>query len=771
MLDFYSAPAFEKAFTYTGTDLGATWSPDATQFRLWAPTAFHAEVCLYRSGDPRDGDCLSKVAMELDVQGTWFVEIPGDLCGCYYTYLVDREGQWVESADPYGKASGINGHRSMVVNLKSTDPEGWNLDSDPHADAPITDAIISEVHIRDISAHSSSGILNKGKFLGLAEEKTATKSGKPTGLTHLKRLGVTHIQLMPVFDFSSVDENHPDSYNWGYDPAQFFVPEGSYASDAGDGAVRIQELKKMIHELHKNGLSVVMDVVFNHVHRLNSFPFQRIIPGYFSRIFPDGYVSNGSCCGNDTASERSMVKKYITDCVVYWVREYHIDGFRFDLAGLLDTQTLQAVMDAVHQTHPNVLFYGEGWKMDTHPTKWDTLLATQENAGVLPHFAFFNDTIRDQLRGSVFDNGPTGFATGGYFHKPTLEACFMGDPYWAASPSQVINYVSCHDNHTLYDRVCIAAPKGSAEERASRSRLAGAFVLLSQGVPFFLAGEEMLRSKAIQKSEYDGNSYRSGDKVNAIRWNTLSKRENRETLSYYRGLIAFRKAHPCLRCTTAEEISRTVHPLPCDGERSVLFSLADSEEELVIGFNGNLDSISIDLPEGIWQVNIMGKHAGTKCLDTVSGKITLPPLSTAALSRKRTYKLVEVVAALIWEKDKFLICQRPAHKARGLLWEFVGGKVEKGETFPQALVRECQEELAITLDVGEQFMQVVHQYPDILIRLTLFHCTIARGVPQLLEHKEMKWIHPSQVDDFDFCPADTDILAEIKQQYGTRPPL
>ena len=771
MLDFYSAPAFEKAFTYTGNDLGATWSPDATQFRLWAPTAFHAEVCLFRSGNPQDGNCFFKASMEPDVQGTWIAEVPGNLSGCYYTYLVEREGQWVESADPYGKASGINGYRSMVINLEDTDPDGWESDSDPHAGSPITDAVISEVHIRDISAHTSSGIPEKGKYAGLCQENTATKTGKPTGLSHLKRLGITHIQLMPVFDFSSVDENFPDSYNWGYDPAQFFVPEGSYASDAENGAVRIRELKELIHQLHQNGLSVVMDVVFNHVHRLDSFPFHRIVPGYFSRIFSDGFVSNGSCCGNDTASERSMVRKYITDCVLFWVEEYHIDGFRFDLAGLLDTQTLQAVMDTVHQAHPNVLFYGEGWKMDTHPTKSDTILATQENAGLLPQFAFFNDTIRDQLRGSVFDNGPTGFAAGGYFHRPTLEACFMGDPYWATSPAQVINYVSCHDNHTLYDRICIAAPQASAEERAARSRLAGAFVLLSQGVPFFLCGEEMLRSKAIRKGEYDGNSYCAGDSVNAIRWSSLSKRENRETLSYYRGLIAFRKAHPCLRCTTAEEVYRTVHPLPCVGERSVLFSVADSEEELIIGFNGNLDSITIDLPEGDWQINILGKRAGTKCLETVTGALDLPALSAVALSRKRAQKLVEVVAALIWEKDKFLICQRPAHKARGLLWEFVGGKVEKGETFPQALIRECQEELAITLDVGEQFMQVVHRYPDILIRLTLFHCTIAQGIPKLLEHNDMRWIHPSEVDSFDFCPADTDILEEIKRKYGSRPPL
>ena len=341
----------------------------------------------------------------------------------------------------------------------------------------------------------------------------------------------------------------------------------------------------------------------------------------------------------------------------------------------------------------------------------------------------------------------------------------MGDPYWSSSPSQVINYVSCHDNHTLYDRICIAAPQASAEERAARSRLAGAFILMSQGIPFFLCGEEMLRSKAIRKGEYDGNSYCSGDSVNAIRWSSLSKRENRETLSYYRGLIAFRKAHPCLRCTTAEEISRTVHPLPCNGERSVLYSLADSEEELVICFNGNQDSISVELPDGSWQINILGKKAGVKSLGTISGKVDLPPLSALAVSRKRAQKLVEVVAALIWEKDKFLICQRPAYKARGLLWEFVGGKVEPGETREQALVRECREELAVTVSVGDVFMEVVHEYPDLTVHLTLFHATIAEGEPQKLEHNDIRWITPAEISQYDFCPADQEILREIIRKY------
>ena len=657
----------------------------------------------------------------------------------------------------------------MILDLESTNPEGWEQDRNPHAGEPITDAVIYELHVRDLSTHRSSRIKNKGKFLGLTETRKKTRTKQPTGLDHIKNLGVTHVHLLPVYDFGFTDESLPNpQYNWGYDPVNFNVPEGSYATDPFNGAVRVKEMKQMVKTLHDNGISVVMDVVYNHVHDAGSFCFNRIVPGYFSRIQSDGTYSNGSCCGNDTASERSMVRKYIVDSVKYWADEYHIDGFRFDLVGLIDTQTIQKVMKTVHNTHPDVIFYGEGWHMDTQLTKPGYLLATQSNAGELPGFSFFNDTIRDLLRGSIFDDRAPGFVSGEESSKDLLERSFMGAPSWALQPSQSVNYVSCHDNHTLLDRIALAVPEASPEELAKRSKLAAAFTILSEGVPFFQAGEEMLRTKPARKGKFDHNSYRSPDRVNSLKWDTLDQELYQKNVAYYQGLIAFRKAHPSLRLASAQEVARKVHPIRYPNPHVTAFRVEETQEELLLVFNGDTRTVHVPLPEGTWKIVIQDDIAGTRCLAEAEGTVDVSALTTMALVQK---KPVDVVAALIWEKDKFLICQRPANKTRGLLWEFVGGKVEPGETLPQALMRECAEELAINVEVGKPFMQVVHQYPDMLIRLTLFHCTIPSGYPQALEHVALEWIHPSQTDLYEFCPADTDILTEIKKCYEKRKPL
>jgi len=768
MYEQYTAEGFETERTYTGSDLGAVWSPERTRFRLWAPTAQEVNINLYRSGDPYQQDLLEQLRMTPGVGGTWTAEKAGDLNGVYYTYLVMVGGQVCEVCDPYARTTGVNGVRAMVLDLAATDPVGWREDTDPHAGAGITDAVIYELHVRDLSMHRSSHIQNKGKFLGLTETGTRTKGGAPTGLDHIRGLGVTHVQLLPVFDYGFTDESRrAPQYNWGYDPVNFNVPEGSYASDPNNGAVRVREMKQMVRCLHENGLSVVMDVVYNHVYDARNFCFNQIVPGYFSRISHAGIYSNGSCCGNDTATERSMVRKYIVDSVKYWAEEYHIDGFRFDLAGLIDIQTIQQVMQTVHTTRPNVLFYGEGWSMPTAMTLPGYALAVQANSAKLPGFAFFNDTLRDLLRGSVFDHTALGYACGASCAKDSLEACFMGIPLWAAQPEQCINYVSCHDNHTLFDRITLAAPDAPWDVRIKMNNLAAAFCILSQGVPFFQAGEEMLRTKPGKKG-FDSNSYRSPDRVNALRWEDLDKAEYAGTAAYYRGLIAFRKAHPSLRLTTREAVWEKVHPVPFENPLVCGFRIDEGTTELYAVFNADTRRVSVPLPEGTWQIHIRDGCAGTQSLGSAEGSTEINPHSALVLSRK---KPVEVVAGLIWEKDKFLICQRPAHKARGLLWEFAGGKVEPGETLQQALVRECIEELAVTVSVGNQFMQVVHEYPDMLIRLTLFHCFIPSGFPQALEHNDLRWIHPSQTDQFDFCPADTDILKEIKRLYGKNAPL
>jgi len=769
MYDLYSSHTFEENYTYTGLDLGAVWSPAKTTFRLWAPTAEEVTVNLYRSGNPGADDLIGQLHMHPDTKGTWTAERMGDLNGIYYTYLVLVDSHICEACDPYARATGVNGERAMVIDLNSTDPEGWENDRNPHAGESITDAVIYELHIRDLSTHRSSRIRNKGKYLGLTETNKKTKTGRPTGLDHMKDLGITHVHLLPVYDFGFTDESRRSpQYNWGYDPVNFNVPEGSYSTDPFNGAVRVREMKQMIQALHKNGISVVMDVVYNHVYSGRDFCFNKIVPGYFSRIDSNGVYSNGSCCGNDTASERTMVRKYIVDSVKYWADEYHIDGFRFDLVGLIDVQTIHEIIKTVHKTHPDVIFYGEGWHMHTELTKPGYELATQNNAGKLPRFSFFNDTIRDLLRGSIFDNTAPGFVCGEHSSKDLLEASFMGAPSWALHPSQSINYISCHDNNTLFDRMALAAPEAPEETLIRMNNLAAAFNILSLGVPFFQAGEEILRTKPSKKDRFDHNSYRSPDRVNSIKWETLDQEPYQKNADYYKGLIRFRKAHPSLRISQRKDAVRKVHSVRYPNPHVTAFRVEEDSQELFLIFNADTRSVYVPLPEGKWNIMIRDNTAGTQSLGSAESAVQVSAISAMVLVQE---KPIDVVAALIWEKDKFLICQRPANKTRGLLWEFVGGKAEPGETLEQALMRECAEELAITVDVGKQFMQVIHQYPDILIRLTLFHCTIPSGFPQALEHNAMEWIHPSQIDNYEFCPADTDILKELKRRYEKRKPL
>lgn len=769
MYEEYSTSAFEEAYTYTGNDLGAFWSPEGTTFRVWAPTAEQVRVAFYHSGYPEDNYPHHVFPMEKSTQGTWVLECPGCWHNLYYTYLVTVEGCTREATDPYGIASGPNGYRSYVSDFSGVDPDGWDSDRDPNGGNPITDAIIYELHVRDFSMRRSGRISNHGKYPALTKNGRTTSQGAVTGLDHIKNLGVTHIHLMPIFQYGYTNEciGKPQ-YNWGYDPVLFNVPEGSYSTDPFDPLVRIREVKEMVKGLHDNGLSVIMDVVYNHVYDAESFNFNRIVPGYFSRIDSEGNYSNGSCCGNDTASERSMVRKYIVDSVNYWADAYHIDGFRFDLAGLLDVQTLQEVIRTVHERHPNVIFYGEGWQMNTRLTKPALPLAVQENAYLLPGFAFFSDNIRDMLRGSIFDSSAPGFVSGGYASREDLENNFMGMPAWAPQPCQCVNYVSCHDNNTLFDRITLAAPEASFETRVKMNNLAAAFSLLSQGVPFFLAGEEMLRTKQNHAGRFLDNTYRAPDLINSLKWETLNQKEYQDTVAYYRGIIALRKAHPVLRLQTREAVQNAVHPIRYPNERVATFHITGQGEELFILFNSDTRDVTVPLPEGIWEIHALGNRAGTDSLGSAQDSMVVPAISTLFLSRKAP---VDVVAALIWEKDKFLICQRPANKARGLLWEFVGGKVEPGETKEQALARECAEELAISVDVGSPFMEVDHRYPDIHIRLTLFHCTIPTGQPQALEHNDIRWIHPSQIDAYRFCPADEEILEALKKTYENRQPL
>ena len=637
MTELYSTEEFERKYTYSGSDLGARWTREKTSFRLWAPTAKSVTINLYKSGNPGVEDRIRQIVMQPAVAGTWTAVAEGDLHGIYYTYTVELEEGIREACDPYARATGVNGHRAMILDLRSTDPRGWESDRNPNAGRSITDAVIYELHVRDLSTDPSSGIANKGKFLGVIEEGTRTPGGIPTGLDHIKSMGITHLHLLPSYDYGSVDEAHPEipQFNWGYDPVNFNVPEGSYATDPFHGEIRVKEMKQMVQGLHKNGISVIMDVVYNHVYDGDSFCFNRIVPEYFSRTHY-GHYSNGSGCGNDTASERSMVHKYIVDSVLYWADEYHIDGFRFDLVGLIDVDTINELVSAVRAKHPDVIFYGEGWSMGTELTKPDVAMATQYNAYMTPNFAYFSDTLRDVLRGSVFDDRAYGYVAGAWGQEDLVKKCFMGHPDWCPSPTQTINYASCHDNMSLFDRLTQSVPGADFAERVRMNNLAAAIYLLSQGVPFMQAGEELLRSKPLPGGGFEHNSYRSPDSVNSIKWSDLHKDAYAASADYYRGLIAFRKAHPTLRLTTEAAVREQLHALEGLESNVVGFHLRGSVDDpataIIVLFNPNKTPTTVELPKGRWNVCIADQTAGTASLMCVEGGISVAPISATVLT-------------------------------------------------------------------------------------------------------------------------------------------
>lgn len=646
MPNVYSTEEFEAAYTYTGDDLGATYSKEGTTFKLWAPTAEAAYVNLYESGTPGSDKPYKVLVMEPAEKGIWVLTKDGDLSGVYYTYSVVIDEKTIEACDPYARTTGVNSKRAMVIDLRATDPIGWENDTNPHAGEGINDAIIYELQMRDFSTSKESGIKNVGKYLSFTELGTTTSGGASTGIDHLTDLGVTHIHLMPFYDFGSVNETYTyeNLYNWGYDPVNYNVPEGSYSTDPYHGEVRVNETKQMVQALHNQGLSVVMDVVYNHVYSANDFCINKLVPGYFSRIDEDGSYSNGSGCGNDTASERSMVKKYIVDSVNYWADEYHIDGFRFDLVGLLDIETVNEIVETVHKKHPDVIFYGEGWTMNTKVTKDGYTMATQQSSGKTPNFAYFNDTMRDGLKGNVFNTGEVGYVSGAINQEKTITNSFMAAVNWCNSPAQTINYAACHDNLTLYDRIRVSRPDASEEDVVRMNNLAAAVYMLSEGVPFIMAGEELLRSKPNGDGTFNSNSYASGDEINSIRWEALEDERVKQVYEYYKGLIAFRKAHKALRLDNAEDVNRLVSPVENLDKNVVGFDISgdvegEEAEELFIIYNANEEATSVTLPEGKWNLYVNGQAAGTEAIETkVSGTITVEPISAMVFVKKGQIK-------------------------------------------------------------------------------------------------------------------------------------
>lgn len=632
---------------YTGNDLGAVYSPKMTRFKVWAPEAESVKLNLYKQGE---GDNLiEQHIMKKSANGTYVFEKQGDCNGIYYTYTVVNHGEEQEAVDPYTKAAGVNGQRGMVINLAKTNPQGFELDGYRNPEH-ITDAIIYEGSVRDFTMDESSGVFHNGKFLGLTEANTTNHFGEATALDYISGLGVTHVQILPAFDFETVDEkNQKAQYNWGYDPDNYNVPEGSYAVSPYDGAVRIQEMKQMVLALHSRGIGVIMDVVFNHTYRRDDSNLQKIVPGYYYRSDETGYT-NGSGCGNEVASDRPMVQKLIVDSLIYWAKEYHIDGFRFDLMGVLDIDTMNVIAERLKEIRPDIYLYGEGWNGGPSSLA-EEKRAFKASAKKMPGIGMFNDDIRDTIKGSVFYDDHLGFVNGGTHLENALRYGITGavahpqvdyDAYgskpWAKEPGQSINYVSCHDNYTLWDKLSVSCPEASEEKKKAMNRLCAAIVFTSQGVPFIQAGEEFLRSKPLpEKKGFAENSYNMPDAVNSIKWDNIH--EYPDVIAYYKGLMALRKAHPVFRMQSEAEMTQNLCFLSDTPENVVAYLLKgkgadDTPENILVIFNGNDEEILYNLPEGKWKILVDDKTAGADGKKNISEKADVKPLSALVLEKE-----------------------------------------------------------------------------------------------------------------------------------------
>lgn len=583
---------------YTGNDLGLTYSARQSIFRIWAPTAQEAKLFLYDSSSNQE---MASFNMKKDKGGTWVLVLQGDKKDLRYSFRVKIDNAWQNNiTDPYIKAADVNGQHGIILDLKKTNPAGWGKDISPYFKNK-TDAIIYELHIRDVSIAANSGILNKGKFIGLIEAGTKNKDGLSTGLDHLKELGVTHIHLLPFFDFNSVDESKPGKaqYNWGYDPLNYNVPEGSYSSNANDGITRIKEFKQLVQAFHKNGLRVVMDVVYNHTALTEQSNFNQLVPGYYYRQTKDGNFSNATACGNETASERPMMRKLILESMKYWVQEYHIDGFRVDLMGVHDIETMNIVSKELHKIKPGILLYGEGWTAGASPLP-DSLRAIKKNVSKLDRIAVFSDDIRDGIKGSVFEYNDKGFASGKAGMEESIKfgivaACKhpqvnyskvnYSKAAYAKEPYQTISYAECHDNHVLWDKLVISAKDATEAERKEMHKLALSIVLTSQGISFLHAGTEFLRSKKGVE-----NSFNSPDSINAVDWDLKSK--NKDVFDYVQYLIKMRKEHPAFRMNTAKEIAANIKFRENAEAGTVVYEIigktvADKWKKILVCFNGS----------------------------------------------------------------------------------------------------------------------------------------------------------------------------------------
>jgi pullulanase len=622
------------------SDLWVSYSKEFTEFKIWNPDATAVRLHLYEAGD--GGDKLATFELEKDKKSIWRITHQGDLSGKYYTYQVNMDDQWLnETPGIYAQALGVNGRRAMVVDLKKTNPKGWQNDIGPKLEKP-NDAIIYEMHVRDFTIHPASGIVNKGKYTGLIEKGAKGENGVVTGLDHLIEMGITHVHLLPSFDFASIDETELDKpqFNWGYDPQNYNVPEGSYSTNPYKAEVRIAEFKQMIQSFHKAKIGVILDVVYNHTGGLiNNSNFNLEYPGYYYRHWDDGNLSDAAACGNETASDKEMMRKYIVESVSYWAREYHIDGFRFDLMAIHDIETMNAVTTALRAINPNILIYGEGWTAGDSPLPYERR-ALKAHTYQMEEVSAFSDDIRDAIKGSVFDDMSTGFVSGAPYTEESVKFGIIGcidhpqvdmarvnysDKAWAKNPWQSVQYVSCHDNHTLFDKLSISVPNRESSDIIAMDKLANAVVLTSQGIPFLHAGSEMLRSK-----QGEHNSYNLPDSINQIDWNL--KKTNQDVVTYYKNLIQLRKAHPGFRMASANEVQQN---LQFDTIEHGLISYqiknnanGDKWKNILVVYNARAEEFEYSL-EGQWNIAVLGDNFSLS--DQAAEHIIIPPVSMLVL--------------------------------------------------------------------------------------------------------------------------------------------
>jgi len=629
---------------YEGDDLGLTYSPESSTFKLWSPPAEAVRLQFYTEslgGETTRTDSLVKAE-----NGIWEIKINEDLAGQYYTFQVKIDGEWLaEVPDPYAVAVGANGKRAMVVDLEETDPDGWANDRRP-AQRNFNEIIVYELHVRDLSMHENSGIQQKGKFLGVVEKGTTGPNGVPTGLDHILDLGVTHIHFLPSFDYLSVDETKLDEpqFNWGYDPQNYNVPEGSYSTDPYDGRVRIREFKQMVKTLHDNGIRVVMDVVYNHTGITEGSNFNQLVPGYYYRQNEDGTFSDASACGNEVASERPMVRKFMIESVKHWVNEYHVDGFRFDLMGIHDIETMNQISEELHAIDPTIFIYGEGWTAGSSPLP-EEQQALKKNTTELNQIAAFSDDIRDGLKGSVFEHEEKGFVSGAPDRDEDIkfgivasvkhpqvqyDSVSYSEAPWAPEPFQTMTYVSCHDNHTLYDRLKISNPEATEDDIIKMHKLAGGIVLTSQGVAFLHAGVELLRTKFGEE-----NSYNKLDSINRLDW--ARKTEYTDVYEWYKNMIALRKNHPAFRMTSAGQIREHLQFMDLEEPNLIGYTISgnangDSWENIVVLLNGNAEAQEVSISQGNWKVAVDGKRVDEAGVFSFQGDaVTVPERSMLVL--------------------------------------------------------------------------------------------------------------------------------------------